>query len=316
MSFDLCNVHAIFQRYIFTIFSNMIQKFIEVTMDEFSMFGESFENFLDNLNVVLKRRVETNLTLSWEKYHFMVKQGTGLAHIVSQKDIEVDRAKIDVISKLPPPNSVKGIRSFLGHSGFYRKFIKVFKNSTNDVIGGNLIPINESLPHEQLYDFHGDEPWFADFVNFLASGIALPDLRSHEKKRFLSKVRHFYLDDPYLFKHCPGHLIRWCIPEVEQEILMSHSHALSSRGHFGGKKIALNVLQAGFYWPSLFKDAIAFGARCDRCQRTCNLGKRNGMPLIEYLVVELFDVCEIDFMGHFPNSCGFEYIFVAVDYVY
>ena len=88
-------------------------------MDDFSIFGTSFDICLDNLTLVLKRCIECNLTLSWEKSHFMVRQGIVLGHVISNKGIEVDKAKIELISKLPPPTSVKGVRSFLGHAGFY-----------------------------------------------------------------------------------------------------------------------------------------------------------------------------------------------------
>ena len=69
---------------------------------------------------------ETNLVLNWEKCHFMVKEGIVLGHRISERGIEVDRAKVETIEKLLPPSSVKGIRSFLGHTGFYRRFIKDF----------------------------------------------------------------------------------------------------------------------------------------------------------------------------------------------
>jgi len=77
-------------------------------------------------SVVLKRCTETNLILNWEKCHFMVTEGIVLVHKISAKGIEVDQAKIDVIEKLPPPVNVKGVRSFLAHAGFYRRFIKDF----------------------------------------------------------------------------------------------------------------------------------------------------------------------------------------------
>ncbi|XP_045830863.1 uncharacterized protein LOC123922161 [Trifolium pratense] len=126
MPFGLCNAPATFQRCMQAIFSDLIEKCIEVFMDDFSVFGPSFQHCLKNLDTVLKRCVETNLVLNWEKCHFMVTEGIVLGHKISSRGIEVDRAKVEVIEKLPPPVNVKGIRSFLGHAGFYRRFIKDF----------------------------------------------------------------------------------------------------------------------------------------------------------------------------------------------
>ncbi|GJX64167.1 reverse transcriptase domain-containing protein [Tanacetum coccineum] len=130
MPFGLCNAPGTFQRCMMAIFHDMIEKTMEVFMDDFSVFGNSFSTCLTNLEKMLKRCEDTNLALNWEKSHFMVKEGIVLGHKISKKGIEVDKAKIDVISKLPHPTTVKGIRSFLGHAGFYRRF---FKNlSTHD----------------------------------------------------------------------------------------------------------------------------------------------------------------------------------------
>ncbi|CAM8968122.1 unnamed protein product [Rhodiola kirilowii] len=79
-----------------------------------------------NLAKVLKRCIETNLVLNWEKCHFMVQEGIVLGHLVSKRGIEVDKAKVEVMENCHPPRDVKGIRSFLGHAGFYRRFIKDF----------------------------------------------------------------------------------------------------------------------------------------------------------------------------------------------
>nr|GFA52950.1 reverse transcriptase domain-containing protein [Tanacetum cinerariifolium] len=104
----------------------MIEKTMEVFVDDFFVFGNSFQSCLSHLERMLKRCEDTNLCLNWEKSHFMVKEGIVLGHKISKQGIEVDKAKINVISKLPHPTTVKGIRGFLGHVGFYRRFIKDF----------------------------------------------------------------------------------------------------------------------------------------------------------------------------------------------
>src|SRR5215470_13831138 len=126
MPFGLCNAPATFQRCMIAIFEEMVGEIMEVYMDDFSIFGDSFDECLHNLELVLQRCEDTNLALNWEKCHFMTQEGIVLGHKISKKGIEVDDAKIEVISKLPPPSSVKSIRSFLGHAGFYRRFIKDF----------------------------------------------------------------------------------------------------------------------------------------------------------------------------------------------
>jgi len=120
MLFGLCNAPDTFQRCMMAIFDDMVEKCIEVFMDDFSVFGASFGNCLENLEKVLQCCEESNLVLNWEKCHFMVQKGIVLGHKISKRGIEVDKAKLDVIDKLPPPVNVKGIRSFLGHAGFYR----------------------------------------------------------------------------------------------------------------------------------------------------------------------------------------------------
>ncbi|CAM8930798.1 unnamed protein product [Rhodiola kirilowii] len=126
MPFGLCNAPGTFQRCMMSIFSDYIEKCIEVFMDDFSIHGSSFDDCLTNLSHVLSRCIETNLVLNWEKCHFMVQEGIVLGHLVSKRGLEVDKAKIQVIEQLPPPTNQKGIRSFLGHAGFYRRFIKDF----------------------------------------------------------------------------------------------------------------------------------------------------------------------------------------------
>nr|GEU98347.1 reverse transcriptase domain-containing protein [Tanacetum cinerariifolium] len=126
MPFGLCNTPGAFQRCMMAIFHDMIEKTMEVFMDDFSIFRNSFQSCLSYLEKMLKRCEDTNLCLNWEKSHFMVKQGLVLGYKNSKEGIEVDKAKVDIITKLPHPITVKGIQSFLGHVSFYRRFIKDF----------------------------------------------------------------------------------------------------------------------------------------------------------------------------------------------
>ena len=129
MPFGLCNAPATFQRCMLSIFSDLVERIMEVYMDDITVYGGSFEEFLINLETVLHRCIEKNLVLNWEKCHFMVSQGIVLGHIISEKGIEVDKEKIDLISKLPSPTHVKTMRQFLGHAGFYRRFIMDFSKN-------------------------------------------------------------------------------------------------------------------------------------------------------------------------------------------
>ncbi|CAJ2669753.1 unnamed protein product [Trifolium pratense] len=148
MPFGLCNAPATFQRCMLSIFADMMENSIEVFMDDFSVFGKSFDHCLANLNAVLKRCISTNLVLNWEKCHFMVKEGIVLGHKISSKGIQVDQAKIEVIKDLPPPVNVKGVRSFLGHAGFYRRFIKDFSKIAK--------PLSNLLVKENEFNFDAD----------------------------------------------------------------------------------------------------------------------------------------------------------------
>ena len=130
------------------IFSDLIEIIMEVFMDDFSVYGKSFDECLENLDKVLKRCQDTHLVLNWEKCHFMVREGIVLEHRVSERGIEVDWAKMEIIEQLPPPTNVKGVRSFLGHFSFYQRFIKDFSRIAR--------PLTNLLAKDAPFNFDDD----------------------------------------------------------------------------------------------------------------------------------------------------------------
>ena len=126
MPFGLCNTPTTFQRCMMFMFSDLVEDAMEIFMDHFLVYGSSFENCLENFETVLQRCKDKNLALNWKKYLFMVTEGIVLGHKISAAGLEVDKEKVAIIKTLMPPTTVKGIRSFLGHVGFYRRFIKDF----------------------------------------------------------------------------------------------------------------------------------------------------------------------------------------------
>ncbi|XP_015965638.1 uncharacterized protein LOC107489404 [Arachis duranensis] len=295
MPFGLCNAPATFQRYMLSIFSDVVEIFLEVFMDDFSIF-----------------------------------EGIVLWHKVSSKGIEVDRAKIEIIEKLPIPVNVKAdakprvIRWLLLLQDFDIK-VRDRKGSENQV-ADHLSrlpqeinqdapqPVNEKFPDEHLLQVQ-QAPWFADIANYKVGRRIPQEFTRQQVKKLLNEAKKFLWDEPFLFKRCPDGMIRRCIPENEMRDILWHYHNLAYGGHFGPERIAAKVLQSGFYCPTIFKDARKFVHQCNECQRARGLTRRNKMPQNFILEVELFDLWGIDFMGPFPSFYSFKYILVAVEYV-
>ncbi|GJY75542.1 reverse transcriptase domain-containing protein [Tanacetum coccineum] len=456
MPFGLCNAPGTFQRCMMAIFHDMIKKMMEVFMDDFSVFGDSFSTCLSHLDKMLKRCEDTNLVLNWEKSHFMVKEGVVLGHKISKSGIEVDRAKVDVIAKLPHPTTVKGVRSFLGHAGFYQRFIQDFSKISRPMThlleketpfffskeciesfntlkrklteAPILIAPDWDLPFELMCDAsdfairavlgqrknkhfqpihyanktmteaqarytttekellavvyafekfrsylvlsksivytdhsaikylfakkdakprlmrlenpHQDKlenkeitktfpletlgsvalrvdstPCFTDFANYHAGNFIVKGMSSQQKNKFFKYVKHYFWDNPFLFKICADQVIRRCVHGKEALDILEGCHNGPTRGHHGANLTAKKVFDAGFFWPTIYKDAQELVKNCDSCQRQGKISQRDEMPKNSIQVCEIFDVWGIEFMGSFPSLKGNKYILVAVDYL-
>ncbi|GJZ42004.1 reverse transcriptase domain-containing protein [Tanacetum coccineum] len=330
MPFGLCNAPGTFQRCMMAIFHDMIEKTMEVFMDDFSIFGNSFENCISRVDKMLQRCEDANLCLNWENSHFMVKEGIVLGHKISKKGIEVDKAKIDVIAKLPHPTTVKGVRSFLGHAGFYRRFIKDFskisrpmthlleKNTpfifSDDCIQAFqtlkkklteapiLIALDWDLPFELMCDA-------SDFAIVYTDHSALKFLfaKKDSKARLLWWVlllQEFdfnVIDTKGAENLAAIHLFpSRKIPGQEAVDILTACHSGPTGGHYGANYTAKKVFDSGFYWPTIYRDAHDLVTRCDTCQRQGKISQRDEMPQNSIQVCEIFDVWGIDFMGPFP----------------
>ncbi|GJS82727.1 reverse transcriptase domain-containing protein [Tanacetum coccineum] len=146
--------------------------------------------------------------------------------------------------------------------------------------------ITETFPLETLgmIYFHGDSntPWFVDIANYHAGNFVVKGMSSQQKKKFFKDVKHYFWDNPYLFKICAGQVIRRCVHRQEAIDILTACHKGPTRGHHGANYTAKKVFDFGFYWPTIYRDAHDMG---------------------------------IDFMGPFPSSRGNKYILVAVDYL-
>ncbi|GJX93524.1 reverse transcriptase domain-containing protein [Tanacetum coccineum] len=177
--------------------------------------------------------------------------------------------------------------------------------------------ITETFPLETLnaVNSYQSTPWFADFANYHAGNFLVKGMTSQQKKKFFKDVKHYFWDDPYLFRTCADQIIRRCVFGQEALEILKACHEGPTGGHHSANITARKVFDAGFFWPTIYKDAYELIKSCDACQRQGKISHRDEMPQNAIQVCEIFDVWGIDFMGPFPSSRGNKYILVAIDYL-
>nr|GEU39939.1 reverse transcriptase domain-containing protein [Tanacetum cinerariifolium] len=167
--------------------------------------------------------------------------------------------------------------------------------------------LGETLMEINTKDEHG----FADFANYLVSDVIPKGMTYQQKNKFFSDLKHYFWEEPYLFKVSSDGMIRRCVSGLETQTILDQCH----HGDYGPNITAKKVLDSGFRWPTIIKEAHTLVCLCEACQKTCNISKRNEIPLNNIQVCEIFDIWGIDFMRPFPKSYKFKYILVDVDYV-
>ncbi|GJY27339.1 reverse transcriptase domain-containing protein [Tanacetum coccineum] len=275
-----------------------------------------FRQMPKQLDKMLQCCKDAHLVLNWEKCHFMVKEGIVLGNKVSGTGLEVDKAKIDIISKLPPPTNIKEFDIEI-------KDIKGIENVAAD----HLSRIeNEEISDDSEVDdnFHGetlmeintiDEPWFADIANYLVADIIPKGITYQQKNKFFFEHKHYFWEEPCLFKVCYDGMIRCCVSGPETRTILDQCHHGPTGGHYGPNVTAKKVLDSRFYWPTIIKEAHTLVRLFEAFQMTGNISKHDEMPLNNIQVCEIFEVWGIDFMGPFLKSHKFESILVAINYV-
>nr|GEU63165.1 DNA-directed DNA polymerase [Tanacetum cinerariifolium] len=308
----------------------------------FRVFGNSFQTYLSHLEKMLKRCEDTNLCLNWEKSHFKVKEGIILGHKISKDRIEVDKAKGDVITKLPHPTTFKTKALILIAPDWDMPF-ELMCDARDFPIGAVLGQRQEKHFRPILYAnktmTEAESNYTTTEKEMLAVVYAFKKFRSYlimnksivytdhfalkylfakkdsKKNKFFKDVKHYFWDDPNLFKICADHVIQRCVHGQEAIDILKAYHYEPTEGHHGPNYIARKVFDSGFYWPTIYRDAQDLVKNCDVCQRQGKISQRDGMPQNSIQVCKIFDVWGIHFMGPFPSSRGNKYILVAVDYL-
>nr|GEX33849.1 reverse transcriptase domain-containing protein [Tanacetum cinerariifolium] len=277
MPFGLCSAPGTFQRCMVAIFHDMIEKTMEVFMDDFLVFRNSFQSCLSQLEKMLKRCEDTNLCLNWEKSHFM-----------------------DMPFELMCDASDFAIGAVLGQRQEKHFRLIHYASKTTTMAESNYTTTEKEML-AVVYAFEKFRSYLImnkSIVYTDHSVIKYLFAKKHSKARLLRRV---LLLQEFTFK--------------EAIDILKACHYGPTGGHYGPNYTAKEVFDSGFYWPTIYRDAQDLVKNYDVCQRQGKNSQRDEMPQNSIQVCEIFDIWGIHFMGPFPSSTGNKYILVAFDYL-
>ncbi|GJS27534.1 reverse transcriptase domain-containing protein [Tanacetum coccineum] len=289
--FGNCNAPGTFQRCMVAIFHDMIEKTMEVFIDYFWVFGDSFSSCLSHLDMMLKRKLTEAPILvasDWDLPFEIMCDASDFA-IRNKKGVE--NLAADHLSRLENPHKGDLVEMEMNDNFLHESL--------------NMISLNDE-----------NEPlWFADIANYLVGNVLIRGMSSQQKKKIFKDIKHYFWDGPYLFRICADQIIRRCVDGKEAIYILEACHHGPIGGHYGPNYIAKKVVNFGFFWPTIYRDAHDMVKHCDACQRQGKISQRDKMPQNLIQICEIFDVWGIDFMGPFSSSRRNKYTLVGVDYV-
>nr|GEW60816.1 reverse transcriptase domain-containing protein [Tanacetum cinerariifolium] len=340
MPFGLCNAPGTFQRYMMEIFHDMIER----TMKPFELMCDASEFAV---GAVLEQQIEKHfrpihyasktMTEAESNYTTTEKEMLAVVYafekfrsylIMNKSIVYTDHSALKYLfakkdAKARLLRCILLLQEFdfkvvdtKGAENYAADHLSRLKNPYENVFDPKKI--NEFFPLKTISKLaHHDQgtPWFADFTNYHAGKFIIKGMTTQQKNKFFKDVRHYFWDDPYLFKTCADQVIRRCVAGQKAVDILTACHSRPTGGHYGANYTAKRVFDTGFYWPTIYKDAFELVKNCDSCQRQGKISQRDEMPQNAIQECEIFDVWGIDFMGPFPNSKGNKYILVAVDYL-
>ncbi|GKA87765.1 reverse transcriptase domain-containing protein [Tanacetum coccineum] len=169
------------------------------------------------------------------------------------------------------------IRDKKGSENLAADHLSRLENPHKDVLENK--DINEHFPLETLRVISsGSTPWFADYANYHAGNFIIKGMTTQQKKKFFKDVKHYFWDDPYLFRICVDQIIRRCVHGQEANDILKACHEGPTGGHHSANLTARKIFDAGFFWPTIYRDAHTMIKSCDTCQRQGKISQQDKMP--------------------------------------